>query len=1407
MLKRFTRLKTSRAPLEDAVRVEHPIQRVPAEVGVGQALVRLKVDVALGLKDRILIAGWMTGEVAIAVETDQGIAQAELHRFKRTDVADHFGLDASKALGFAIELPATSQARVLWEDTASGARFASALSIVGPEAIGESDQMLLGPFAALLQAGESDRSNGVDAANIRLIRESDLLDIAWYIAAYPDVAEAGADPVAHYYFQGAAEGRNPNYLFDTRSYLERYPDVPAATNPLLHYLQFGEKEGRQPSLYFDPSFYRYQLNAAEPLPGKSLLAHYLAGGWGHYSPNEFFSTDYYLESNPDVRDSGVDPLQHYVGEGWRESRRINRVYCFEKYRDILEARLGRPVEPLRYYLMLGRGNGESLPRHGAVHVSEGGGFQLANQLQASQQPGPHFERELIGNERLAEQARARMFAFYLPQFHPFPENDQWWGKGFTEWTNVTRALPRFSGHQQPRLPRDLGYYDLRNEETIRAQVEMAKASGVAGFCFYYYWFNRKRLLDRPLDLFLESDIDFPFCLMWANENWTRRWDGLESDVLVSQEYLESDDEALVADFARYFADPRYERVDGRPLLFIYRPGIIPDARQRIAHWRTLFRSKHGVEPIIMMAQCFGDEDPRPFGLDGAIEFPPHKLAADLPPVNSELEVLDPGFKGHYLKYDDLVKRSREVAPQGFDLIRTLVPSWDNEARKPGRGMGFVAANPDKYEDWLRYLVRWSGEHPVAGGHRYVFVNAWNEWAEGAHLEPDVHNGCAYLNATLRGLVGVPRARNVGKDLLLVGHDAYLHGAQLLTLNIMRTLKESFGVNVTLLLLEGGPLVEEYRKLGEVHVATDGGLPLDLMLDRVTKGVSGRVALCNTVVAGEVVRLLAERGFNVVSLVHELPRLIKERGLERNARAIASHASRVVFASDYVRAGFEGIAGPLGDKAALRPQGIYQSIARAPQWRGALREKLGLPDDARIVINVGYGDLRKGFDLFLELARRVCSERTDTHFVWLGHLHPDLETWLGVDALESPLRDHLHLVPFDKDVAPYLNAADVMALTSREDPYPSTVMEALASGIPVVAFDGGGGYVEAVRRHAVNGSVVPMADVAAMAAQVQSWLEGDDEEQQQTRSRKAIDEYSWRDYVFGLLQLIDPGLKKVSVVVPNYNYARYLPERLASILEQSLPIYELIVLDDKSPDNSVEVIRDVLEVCGREAQVVVNRKNSGSVFRQWEKGASLARGDYLWIAEADDLASCTFLDDVLKEFDDATALGFSDSAQIDQDGKRIGDSYSFYYEDLPSNPLSAGGRIGGSAFVDQALAIKNVILNVSAVVFRRQSLLAAFERDQGEVMEYRVAGDWRLYGELLRQDGVNVAYSPSPGNVHRRHSVSVTHALNHDRHLAEIERVQNYLKLSFDLSPTCQAEAARYLDSVSRQMKGVPADAQ
>lgn len=360
----------------------------------------------------------------------------------------------------------------------------------------------------------------------------------------------------------------------------------------------------------------------------------------------------------------------------------------------------------------------------------------------------------------------RVIAFYLPQFHPISENDAWWGKGFTEWRNVAKAKPLFPGHYQPHIPADLGFYDLRLEEVRIAQAEMAREYGIHGFCYYHYWFNGKRLLETPLEDMLNSGKpDFPFCICWANENWTRRWDGEDQHVLIKQEYSEEDDRQHIRSLFRIFSDSRYIRIDGKPLFLVYRTENLPAPRRTAEIWREEARKAGIGELYLARVESIGQADPRGMNFDGAVEFAPDwsrkgsRLEPD--PTLSPLIVKQSKLHEVYEKnrihaYDSLVAGMTEKAVPEFTRFRCVTPSWDNSARRREGANIFVGSTPEKYQHWLETTLSYTA-HNLRGDESIVFINAWNEWAEGNHLEPDQQNGRAYLEATRNALEGPSRA--------------------------------------------------------------------------------------------------------------------------------------------------------------------------------------------------------------------------------------------------------------------------------------------------------------------------------------------------------------------------------------------------------------------------------------------------------------------------------------------------------------------------------------------------------------------------------------------------------------------------------------------------------------------------
>lgn len=352
----------------------------------------------------------------------------------------------------------------------------------------------------------------------------------------------------------------------------------------------------------------------------------------------------------------------------------------------------------------------------------------------------------------------RLIAFYLPQFHPIPENDEWWGAGFTEWHHVFRAQPYFPGHYQPRAPGELGAYDLRDPAAREVQARLAQEYGLHGFCYYYYWFAGRRLLERPLnEVFQSGSPDFPFCICWANESWSRRWDGSEHEVLVQQVHDERSDEAFIRDVIPLFKDPRYLRVNGAPLLLVYRLSLLPDPAATAAAWRHIC-AEQGIPKIhLSMVESFSLQFSPCYGFDSAVQFPPHQTSAL--GRNAEIAELDPGFTGAVYDMSDVVldQLAQDFPP--YKRFPGVMPAWDNTPRKKLAGNVFNNATPELYEAWLGHAMR-SARSQLPTGERLVFINAWNEWGEGAYLEPDQRNGRAFLEATSRAFMawsGAPLA--------------------------------------------------------------------------------------------------------------------------------------------------------------------------------------------------------------------------------------------------------------------------------------------------------------------------------------------------------------------------------------------------------------------------------------------------------------------------------------------------------------------------------------------------------------------------------------------------------------------------------------------------------------------------
>ena len=783
----------------------------------------------------------------------------------------------------------------------------------------------------------------------------------------------------------------------------------------------------------------------------------------------------------------------------------------------------------------------------------------------------------------------RLIAFYLPQFHPIPENDAWWGPGFTEWRNVARGRPLYKGHQQPRRPADLGYYDLRLQEVQQAQADLASEHGIHGFCYYHYWFAGTRLLERPLDTVLSTGHPkLPFCVCWANENWTRRWDGLEEEVLIGQQHSPEIDRRFILDLMPTLADDRYITVDGKRLLMIYRPTRLVDCHRATDTWRDEVL-KAGLGDLHLVMVQHGDDNPLQMGFDAAVEFPPHGITVS--DIQHKLEGLDPEFRGGIYDYGDVADLATGRARPHHPLHRGVMLGWDNTARRGESATIYHGATPERYRRWLQDMLHDAREN--GGPDEVVFINAWNEWAEGTYLEPDQTHGHQWLEATRdaveslggggdrisssetvvataldpttedvnrllklrrrartrqrmqtlmirsgnfmrrpdkiakikKHLSAVIRnscrkilpSRTAGKasmeplwrsvsgsrssghhPVMFVGHDSHLAGSQMLLLEMLRMAKDSSRINPSLLLLGEGVLEPKYQKLANtcniVPMLEAGMQPHDAIESAIRSAPSRpEVAICSTVACAGAAQVFRSLDIPVVHLINELPTTIKSNGWEELVVDIGSSVRRMVFVSRFSQQAFIDQFGLDESRCAIVHPGWLgngQLQTDRDRLRNRIRKELSLPQDALIILGCGQIHPRKGVDLFVQTAAGVLSQAgtESVHFVWIGDGTVDDTRWIVHDIDALPCRDRIHLVSSKPDIQPYFEASDIYVLSSREDPYPIVCVQAMAAGLPVIAFDDVGGAPEAL----VDGTgvVVPFLDTGAMAQSILDLIRDD-----------------------------------------------------------------------------------------------------------------------------------------------------------------------------------------------------------------------------------------------------------------------------------------------------------------------------
>jgi ADP-heptose:LPS heptosyltransferase len=493
-----------------------------------------------------------------------------------------------------------------------------------------------------------------------------------------------------------------------------------------------------------------------------------------------FDLGWYVVHHPELECSPIHPIDHYLLEGSAKGLSPSSTFDFKAYQEADEQMVRLKVNPILHYIDCGRAEGRRIPmydngpdcaaRDGSLDASVNkvntisaltGEVQVPRKQTAALEPG-----------RLP-----RTFAFYLPQFHPIAENNWAHGMGFSEWHNVIKAKPLFRGHYQPRIPGELGFYDLRSEEALDRQIHLAQEHGISGFCFYYYSFNGRKPLYKPIENFLKSHIDAPFMCVWANENWTKRWDGGDREVIIAQHHSDVDDLLVLRELIRLFSDPRYVKIKGRPVFMVYKPHLFPDIRRSVDLWREeIVRQGFSDIYLVMVDDWKLDpHHPREIGFDASYEIPSNIVPPEVLWSDTAELGLCHEFAGRIVDYAKFARYHMSRPFPGYTRFRTVMLPWDNTPRYGLQAIVHVNGQGDAYKLWVLQALLDTYQY-FETDERLVFLHSWNEWCEGTYLEPDSKYGRFFLEQT-REAVETAQEAITSAGLMSTAHVA----AQLLKL--------------------------------------------------------------------------------------------------------------------------------------------------------------------------------------------------------------------------------------------------------------------------------------------------------------------------------------------------------------------------------------------------------------------------------------------------------------------------------------------------------------------------------------------------------------------------------------------------------------------------------------------------
>jgi glycosyltransferase involved in cell wall biosynthesis len=1011
-----------------------------------------------------------------------------------------------------------------------------------------------------------------------------------------------------------------------------------------------------------------------------------------------FSAEFYLSallsSGIVCPPAGQSLFEHFATIGWTVGLSPSAKFNLDSYLSGHPELQGKNVDPLRHYLERGS--------------------------TAGHEPGE------VGADAV------KIIAFYLPQYHPTSDNNAAWGKGLAERTQVSRAQRHYGGHERPFLRTELGFPELGAPDVLADQAKLARSYGLSGFCFYHR-FDGERVLHRPIDLYLNNQgIDFPFCLCWENGNSTKRWDGLHDELILGQRHTPVSDYSFIYSILPALADPRYIRVNGRPLLLIYRADLLSDPARTLDLWRQAALLA-GLGELYVAGIRFRTLTARKWGLDALVELPPHHFSAPAlsPSKLKALQLVD-GFHGDVRDLESGVDAliSSPASAQDAPLFPGVMLGWDSTPRLGTAATVFTNSGPATVEYWLVDALERAKQLP-SGEPQLVFMNAWNGWAEGACLEPGHVHGRGYLHALKRASAGHRVGRHpliqlrafvkaVGKQsgpaVLFVSPDCEGGEAQHLMLRLIEAIRSRGEIGCFMLLQRDGELRGNYEALGPTLVVEDFEREgwsfndaLQFIVKRLIAGGRIKVALCNGVASRDVGEALAAAGMNVQTYVQELPTSMAEHEAKDAMAAVARSSRRIIAVSASMRnrlAGFYKV--PAGDIEIVQT-GLRSTITY-PLSRRELFRRYGVREAKYVVVGCGVIHPRQSPEIFMQVAQRLAADLGDVVFVWTSGDPKDAVARGAAlhDAELLGIGGRVFFLGRIPEGSSFIKKAHVLVVTSRKAPYPLALLDAVEAGTPVVCFDEAGGAADLITRGA--GEAVSYLDVTAMAASARGLLTDQQKrERAQAAGAKLRNEFTWDGYVerFSnrlVSMTIAPGAVRqgsrltrqavaddLCVVIPSYNHARYVEAAVESVLAQSVRPAEIRIIDDGSTDESPELLH---EMASERLGIHVTTRGNIGAHATINEALNATSRRFVAILNSDDFYHPLRFEELLprlRETDGADLL-FSRIRFIDGGGRSV---RSEWYDE--------GLKAFNETPLWLALFRRNVFMTTSNLVARRDAL--------------------------------------------------------------------------------------------------------